>query len=144
MSNDYRSPHAEIVGREGMMFNEATMKNKDIEFQHFGVFSNTNTYSVTFNPFINRPPTQIIEHDEPVRFPDTREHITKPLHEPPVSITDGGFYRHIGQHDKPVPLLPKYLKKPEPPAMQGRAREYNKQDIRYGPTQHVITQNNIY
>ena len=111
MSNDYWSPQTEIVGREGMMFNEATLKNKDIGFQHFGVFINTNTYSVTFNP---------------VRFLDTREHITKPLHEQPVNITDGGFFRHIGQHDKPVPLLPKYLKKPEPPAMQGRAREYYK------------------
>ena len=54
------SPQAEIVGREGMMSNEATIKNKDIQYQHFGVFSNTNSYSVTFNPFINRQPSQIM------------------------------------------------------------------------------------
>lgn len=143
MTNDCRSPQAEIVGREGMMFNQATMKKKDVPYQHFGIFSNDNTYAVTFNPFINRPPTTKIQPSKPVRFPDTQEHTTKPVNEPPVSMTDGGFYRHVGKV-KPAPLLPVFLKKPEKPQIQGRAQEEDKGNIIYGPTQRIITQNNVY
>ena len=136
MSNDYRSVFSEIVGREGMMYNEATIKKKDIKFQHFGIFSNDNTYAVTFNPYINRPETKVFEH-KPVRRPPTNQHITDHKHEPPVSMTDAKYYIHTGRAKTP-PVLPKYLKKPEKYGnVQGRAHEKEKGNVIYGPEHKV-------
>ena len=143
MSNNYTSPSSEIVGREGQMYNEATETNPKIDFQHYGIFSNTNTYAVTFNPMINRPKTKYFEH-QPVRPPSNNQHTTKGLHEPPVSMTDGQYYMHNGITKEP-PLLPPYLKKPEDLGnIQGLAKESNKGSIIYGPSHKVIVENNIY
>lgn len=141
MSNKYKSPFSEIVGREGEMYNEATMTNPNLHFQHFGIFANDNTYAVTFNPLINRPFTKIMEH-KPVRPPPTNQHITKPICEPPVSMTDSQFYLNNAKAITP-PILPPYLKMPQDLArIQGLAKENNKGSIIYGPT-HTVTTNNI-
>ena len=143
MSNNYKSANSEIVGREGQMYNEATETNKQIKYQHYGIFTNTNTYAVTFNPMINRPETKYIEN-KPVRRPPEKQHMTKGLHEPPVSMTDGQYYIHHG-HIKAPPLLPPYLKKPEKLGeVQGLAYEKNKGNVIYGPKHKVIVENNIY
>lgn len=129
MSN-YRNPYSKTVGAEGTMFNENTKTEMQVDFNHYGIFSNDNTYAVTFNPKINRPPTKYFQ-DKPVKPPPSNQHITKPLHEPPVSITDGGYYIKKDKADKP-PLLPVYLKKPENLGeIQGIANEKNKGNIGY-------------
>lgn len=128
--NKYRNPNSTTVGAEGAMFNEGTKTEKTIEFNHFGIFSNDNTYAVTFNPKINRPPTKYMEN-KPVKPPKSNQHKTKPLHEPPVSITDGGYYLKKDKAPK-APILPPYLKKPEKLGeIQGRADERNKGRIGY-------------
>ena len=143
MSNNYNSPNAEIVGREGQMYNEATETNQHVKYVHYGIFANTNTYAVTFNPMINRPETKYFQH-QPIKRPPENQHRTKGLHEPPVSMTDGQYYLHHGQVKAP-PLLPPYLKKPEKLGeMQGLAHEKDKGNIIYGPTHKVIVENNIY
>ena len=143
MDNDYKSPNAEIVGREGVMYNENTEKVRFIKGKHYGIFSNDNTYAVTFNPKVNLPPT-IVRENKPVRPPPTNQHTTKGLHEPPVSLTDGKHYIHHGYVKKP-PLLPPYLKKPEDLArIQGLADENNKGSIIYGPKHSVIIKKKIY
>lgn len=143
MSNSYRSPNAEIVGREGMMYNEATLKVIHIPNHPYGIFSNTNDYAVTFNPYMNKPPTFITE-DKPVRRPDLKENITKAEHEPPVSMTDSRFYRHVGKTQE-APVLPPYLKKPEKLGnVQGLSREKEKGSVIYGPTHQVTVVNNVY
>ena len=132
-SNNYKSPDTEIAGREGQMYNEATITDKTIEFNDFGIFANDNTYAVSFNPYFNRPKTKYIEN-KPVRRPPTKEHRTKTYNEPPVSMTDGMFYLN-NAYAKPPPVLPVYLKKPEDLArIQGLANESNKGNIIYGPT----------
>lgn len=69
--------------------------------------------------------------------PPTNQHITKPLHEPPVAITDGGYYIKKDKANKP-PLLPPYLKKPEKLGeIQGRANEKNKGNIDYYKPQQL-------
>lgn len=143
MSNNYRSPETEIVGAEGMMVNEGTITDHNIEFNDYGIFANDNTYPVTFNPYFNRPKTVIIEQ-KPVRRPPWNEHRTKTYNEPPVSMTDGMFYLHNAEA-KPPPLLPVHLKKPEDLAkIQGLAKEYNKGNIIYGPTHTNTVSYNIY
>ena len=143
MSNNYRSPNAEIVGREGMMYNEATMKVTPIPNHPYGIFSNTNTYAVTFNPHINKPPTLKMEN-KPVRRPNNREHITIGEHEPPVSLTDGQYYLHYGK-TKAAPVLPPYLKKPEKLGnIQGLMNQKDNGNVIYGPTHQVTVVNNVY
>ena len=139
MSNNYRSPDTEIVGREGQMFNEATLTDRTIEFEDFGIFANDNTYPVTFNPMYNRPKTKNLEYED-VRRPLLGERTTRPVNEPPVALTDGMFYLNNAQC-KPPPVLPPYLQKPEDLAkIQGLAREYEKGNIIYGPThEHTVT-----
>lgn len=143
MANDYKSSNIEIVGREGMMYNEATEKTKRVNYPHYGIFANTNTYAVTFNPMVNRPPT-LMRENRPVRPPPSNEHITKITAEPPVFMTDGRHYMHYVKPQK-TPLLPPYLQKPEPLGqIQGRAQEKNKADIIYGPRHQVHITNNVY
>ena len=128
--NNYKNPYSKTVGTEGAMFNEATKTEMQVDFNHYGIFSNDNTYAVTFNPKINRPPTKYFQ-DKPVKPPLSNQHITKPLHEPPVTITDGGYFIKKDKAEKP-PLLPVYLKKPENLGeIQGRADEKNKGNIHY-------------
>ena len=40
--NKYRNPNSTTVGTEGSMFNEGTKTEKNIEYNHFGIFSNDN------------------------------------------------------------------------------------------------------
>ena len=128
--NKYGKPNSTTVGAEGTMFNEGTKTEKTIEFNHFGIFSNDNTYAVTFNQRINRPPTKYMEN-KPVKPPKSNQHNTRPLHEPTVSITVGVYYFKKDKAPK-APILPPYLKKPEKLGeIQGRADERNKGRIGY-------------
>ena len=143
MSNNYKSPSSEIVGREGQMYNEATITDQNIDFQDFSIFANDFTYPITFNPYLNRPKTKYIEH-KPVRNSLYNQHITKQLHEPPVSMTDGMFYLH-NDAAKPPPILPPYLNHPEQLGkVQGLANEQNKANIIGGPTHINIISNIVY
>lgn len=143
MMNNYRSPETEIVGREGQMYNEATITDHNIEFNDFGIFANDNTYAVSFNPYYNRPKTKYIEQ-KPVRRPPWNQHRTKTYNEPPVSMTDGMFFMK-NDSVKPPPLLPVHLKKPQDLArIQGLAKEHNKGNIIYGPTHTNTVSYNIY
>lgn len=143
MSNDWKSPYSENIATEGLWYNHNTVKKKVIHFPHYGIYTNDNTYAVTFNPMMNRPETVVYEY-YPQRPPHTGEHKTKPEHEPPVCISDSGKYIHQGGKVKDGPKLPPYLKRYDKPEIQGRAMEYNKGSIKYGPTQHLVTQNIIY
>ncbi len=140
--NKYRNPNSTTVGTEGAMFNEGTKTEKHIDFNHYGIFSNDNTYAVTFNQNINRPPTKYFEN-KPVRPPKSNQHVTRVSVEPPVSLTDGGYYLKNDKTKKP-PILPPYLKKPEDPnIIQGKAEEKNKGNIYYyKPTK--IKENKIH
>ena len=111
MTNRYRSPNANIVGATGQMYNEATKIEKKIDNKDYGLFANDNTYSVTFNPYINKPQTKYIQNIPSKQPPQANQNITKPLHEPCVGITDGGFYIHEAKV-KSAPLLPPYLNMP--------------------------------
>lgn len=143
MSNNYKSPETEIAGREGYMYNQATITERKIPFFDHGLFSNDNTYAVSFNPFINRPKTKFIEQ-EIIKLPFPKEHTTKPLHEPPVSLTDGKYYMHCPA-TKPAPLLPPYLKKPQDLSrIQGLMREKDKGNVIYGPTHYNTVIHTIY
>lgn len=143
MSNNYKSPQTEIAGREGYMYNQATITDRVIKYPHYDIFSNDNTYAVTFNPFLNRPDTKIWEH-ETVKLPRPLEHTTKPLHEPPVVITDGKYYMHLPKAEAP-PLLPPYLKQPEDLGkIQGLTREKDKGNVIYGPTHYHIVKYTIW
>lgn len=132
------------VGAEGTMFNENVKIEKEMEqFNHYGIFSNDNTYAVMFNPKINRPPMKYFDN-KPVRPPPSKQHITKPLHEPPVAITDGGYYLRKDKAPK-APELPVYLKKPEKLGeVQGLAQEKEKGRVIYGPTKKVKITNIVY
>lgn len=142
-AGNYKSPETEIAGREGQMYNEATITDHNIEFNDYSIFSNDNTYAVSFNPYYNRPKTKIIEN-KPVRLPPWNQHITKTYNEPPVSMKDGRFYLHNARANPP-PLLPEFLKKPEDLArIQGLAKEHNKGDIIYGPTSINTVSHIIY
>lgn len=139
--NNYKNPYSTTVGTEGAMFNEGTKTEQKIDFNHFGIFSNDNTYAVTFNPKINRPPTKYFTN-KPVKPPPTNQHITKTYNEPPVSLTDGKAYLNNATSNPP-PLLPPHLNKPEDlAAIQGLANEKNKGRVQYGPT-HIVNQKNI-
>ncbi len=141
--NKYRNPDSSIIGAEGEMFNEGTKTEHTIGFNHFGIFSNDNTYAITFNPYYNRPPIKYMEN-KPVRPPKSNQHRTKPLHEPPVSITDGGYYLKKDKAPK-APILPSYLKKPEKIGeIQGKANEKDKGNVIYGPQHKVKIENIIY
>lgn len=139
MSNNYKSPSTEIAGREGQMYNQATITERKVPFYDHGVFSNDNTYAVTFNPYLNRPKTKFMEF-ETIKLPRPLEHTTKPLHEPPVALTDGKYYLHCPTAKRP-PVLPPYLKQPEDLSkIQGLCRENDKGYVIYGPThQNTIT-----
>ena len=128
--NNYKNPYSTTVGTEGAMFNENTKTEAKIDFNHYGIFSNDNTYAVKFNPNINRPPTKYFT-DKPVKPPPTNQHITKGLHEPAVAITDGGYYIKKDKANSP-PLLPVYLNKPEDLGqIHGLSNERNKGRIYY-------------
>ena len=141
--NNYKNPHSTTIGTEGAMFNEAMKMEKKIDFNHYGIFSNDNTYAVSFNPNINRPPMKYFQN-KPIKPPHTNQHITKPINEPPVSITDGGYFMKKDKPKEP-PLLPPYLKKPEKLGeVQGKAHEKDKGQIIYGPKHKVKIENIVY
>ena len=109
--NKYKNPNSNIVGSTGQMYNEATKTEKQINYNHYGIFANDNTYDVTFNPYINRPPTKKMAH-YPIKPPPTNQHITKTYNEPPVSLTDGKTYLNNAASNAPL-ILPPFLNKPE-------------------------------
>ena len=109
--NKYVNPNATTIGGEGMAWNEGTQIDKQIEFNHYGIFSNDNTYAITFNPYINRPPTKYLQQ-QTTKPPHTNQRITKINVEPPSSLTDGNQYIVNDKVNNP-PLLPPYLQKPE-------------------------------
>ena len=129
MSNQYKNPKANINGVEGSMFNENTKIETPIKYEHYGIYSNDNTYAITFNPKINRPPIKYFDN-KPVRPPPQTQHITKAINEPPISITEGGFYLRKDKAKKP-PLLPPYLNKPDEEKLQGQSYDKNKGRIMY-------------
>lgn len=140
--NRYKDPNSSTVGTEGLMYNQATKTEKKIDYNHYGIFSNDNTYAVTFNPYINLPPTKYMT-DKPVKPPPSRQRITKPTAEPAVALTDAGYLIKNDKSKKP-PLLPPYLNKPEKLGeIQGRANEKDKSNIIYSKPQKVI-QTHIY
>lgn len=137
--NKYRNANTTIVGGEGMMYNQATEIVKKVDYPHYGIYSNDNTYAVTFNPQINRPPTQIIQ-SEVVKPPHTNQHITKPVCEPPVALSDSRMYLNNAQA-RPAPVLPPYLNKPEDLGrIQGLCDKRLKEYVIYGPTTTIKTQ----
>ena len=139
--NKYKNPNSTTVGVSGCMVNENMKTEKQINYNHYGIFANDNTYAVTFNPYINRPPTKQMIH-YPIKPPPTNEHITKTYNEPPVSLTDGKVYLNNATSNTP-PLLPPHLNKPEDlTKIQGLANEKNKGRIQYGPT-HIVDKKNI-
>ena len=141
--NNYKNPNSKSIGIEGAMYNENMKTEKDVVFNHYGIFSNDNTYAVTFNHKINLPPTKYFEN-KPVKQPPSNQHITKPLHEPPVCITDGGYFIRKDKASKP-PELPPYLKKPEKLGeIQGKANEKNKGRIYYYKPQKLNLKNIHY
>ena len=141
--NKYRPANTTIVGASGQMTGEGAKHDRTINYNHYGIFANDNTYAVTFSPYINRPPTKIIEQ-KPIKPPQTNQHITKPLHEPPTSMTDAKFYLNNASADKP-PLLPPYLNKPEDLGrIQGLANEKDKGNVLYGPAHKNTITYNIY
>ena len=128
--NKYKSPNSTAVGTSGCMFNENMKTEKQIEYKHYGIFANDNTYAVTFNPQINRPPTKHMTH-YPIKPPPTNQHITITYNEPPASLTDGKAYLNNAESNPP-PILPPYLNKSEDLAsIQGLADEKNKGRIDY-------------
>ncbi len=137
--NKYRSPNTKIVAGDGLMYNQATKIEKDIKYQHYGIYSNDNTYAVTFNPYINRPPTKFMQ-TESVRMPPSDQHITKPVCEPPVALSDSRMYLNNAQA-RPAPVLPPYLNKPEDLGrIQGLCDKRLKEYVIYGPTTTIKTQ----
>lgn len=141
--NNYKNPESTTVGTEGTMFNENMKREKEVDYNHYGIFSNDNTYAVMFNPRINRPPIKYFEN-KPVRPPPSKQHITKPLHEPPVAITDGGYYLRKDKAPK-TPKLPPYLKKPEKLGeIQGLACEKDKANVIREKNYTLKTENIIY
>ena len=139
--NKYKNPNSTTVGVSGCMVNENMRTEKQINYNHYGIFANDNTYAITFNPYINRPPTKQMTH-YPIKPPPTNQHITRTYNEPPVSLTDGKTYLNNAASNAP-PILPPFLNKPEDLAtIQGLADEKNKGTIQYGPT-HTINQTNI-
>ena len=141
--NRYRDPNSSTVGAEGTMYNQATRTEKTLNYNHYGIFANDNTYAVMFNPYINRPPTKYMT-DKPVKPPPSKQQITKPTTEPATSITDGGYYLKNNKTKKP-PLLPPYLTNPEDlGAIQGRANEKDKSNIMYTKQQKVYQTHTNY
>ena len=141
--NKYRPANTTIVGASGQMTGEGAKHDRTIDYNHFGIYANDNTYAVTFNPHYNRPPTKIIEQ-KPIKQPPSNQHITKPIVEPPTSMTDGKVYLNNATANKP-PLLPPYLNKPEDLArIQGLANEKDKGNIKYGPAHKNTITYNIY
>lgn len=141
--NRYKDPNSSTVGAEGTMFNQATRTEKQIDFNHFGIFSNDNTYAITFNPYINRPPTKYMV-DKPVKPPHSKQRTTKPTVEPATSITDGGYYLKNDKTKEP-PLLPPYLNKPEKLGeIQGRAYEKDKANLIYTNPQKILQTHTNY
>ena len=143
MSNDYKSSNIEYIATDGMMYNEATLKRYTIPYEDHGIFRNDNTYAVTFNHDYNRPIYYYFKL-KPVRLPPTNEHKTKLTTEPPAFMTDGLRYIHSSRV-KPPPLLPPYLGRAEDHGLlQGRALEFNKGNVIYGPKHKVVVENNVY
>ena len=141
--NRYRDPNSSTVGAEGTMYNQATRTEKTLNYNHYGIFANDNTYAVMFNPYINRPPTKYMT-DKPVKPPPSKQQITKPTTEPATSITDGGYYLKNNRTKKP-PLLPPYLTNPEDLGeIQGRAYEKDKSNIMYTKQQKVYQTHTNY
>ena len=141
--NKYGSPNSNAIGTTGQMYNENMKTEKYINNKHYGIFSNDNTYAITFNPYINKPPTKLMI-DKPVKLPPSNQHITKTYNEPPSSLTDGKQYLHNAKSKKP-PLLPPYLTKPEDLGeIQGRANEKDKGNVIYGPTNKVKFETFLY
>ena len=124
------------------MFNEGTKTEHTVGFNHFGIFSNDNTYAVTFNPYYNRPPMKYMEN-KPVRPPKSNQHRTKPSIEPPVQMTDNWQYLRNDRAPK-APILPPYLKKPLKEPIQGAMNEKDKGRVIYGPQHKVKIENIIY
>ena len=128
--NKYRSPNSTTVGTAGQMVNEGLKTEKQINYPHYGIYSNDNTYAVTFNPYMNRPPTKMFSH-YPIKSPPTNQRITKTYNEPPVSITENNVYLSNAA-SKESPILPPYLNEPEDNSViQGLSEEKNKDQIDY-------------
>lgn len=141
--NKYKNPNSTTIGTTGCMYNESTTTNEDVEYNHYGIYSNDNTYAVTFNPHINRPPTKNMPH-YPVRPPPTDEHMTLTQNEPPVSMTDGMHYLNNAT-TLPPPLLPPYLNKPQDlAAIQGLANERDKANLIYTKPANISFKNIHY
>lgn len=116
--NRYRSPYSDIVGTSGQMYNEATKTERVINYNHYGICVNDNTYAVTFNPYINRPPTTVTQQDV-IKLPRHNEHITKTYNEPPAGFTENNVYIASASVESP-PLLPPYLNEPLEEVIQGK------------------------
>ena len=127
--NNYKNPNASIIGVDGLMFNQATILEQDIEYEDYGVFSNNNTYSVTFNPNINRPKIKVFQQ-EIIKRPKLNEPPIKTYTEPCVSITENGFYLTNSKCSDP-PILPPYLQKPLNEKIQGTTNETDKSPLGY-------------
>lgn len=141
--NKYKSPNSTTFGTTGCMYNESTNTDKDIEYKHFGLYANDNTYAVTFHPHINRPPTTYMPH-YPVRPPPTNEQMTLTQNEPSVSMTDGMHYLNNAT-SKPPPLLPPYMNRPDDlTTIQGSADEKNKANLIYFKPHNVNIKNIHY
>ena len=125
------------------MYNQATQIVQKIDYPHYGIFSNDNTYPVTFNPYKNRPPTEIIQRDV-ARPPHTSERMTKPFCEPPVDLSDARMYLHHAT-SKPAPVLPPYLNKPQDLGqVQGVCDKRMQEYIQFFPPYPVVQKNIQY
>ena len=141
--NKYKDPNSSIVGTDGTMYNQATRTEMQIDYNHYGIFANDNTYAITFNPYINKPPTKQML-DKPVKPPPSKQHITKPTVEPSTSFNDALIYIKNNKTKK-APLLPPYLKKPEDLGeIQGRAYEKDKSNIIYTKSQKIFQTHTNY
>ena len=128
-TNKYKSVNSVIVGAEGKMHNENTQTIKNISKLDCGLFANDNTYAITFNPYLNQPDYKIIP-EEHKKLEKTRQHITKPLNEPPTIITDNGkFIRKT--HLPPTQFKPKYQKRENKNMIQGTCSEVFNTNIIY-------------
>ena len=137
----YKSPHSTITGGMGYMWNEATVRKIKIPYEDYGIYSNDNTYAITFNEKLNRPPMWKTD-EKIIRYPSTKQRETKTYFEPPVSMTDGRFFVKSDKCQK-TPVLPVYLKKPEDLGrIQGLTKNGIQEYVIYGPT-HTITETRI-
>lgn len=139
----YKNPNSNIVGTSGQMYNEATKIEKNINYEDFGIYTNDNTYAVTFNHSINRPATKQLPEVK-IKPPTTSQQVTKTFNEPPVALTENKIYFNNSSVKKP-PLLPPYLNKPEDEGLiQGRTNGFNNGNIVYNHKNTINYKNLVY